>query len=571
MENTDNTEKYNIVLEGVENTNPYEELIKVFLRPDQYVITNRADASNTDTSKADAGNADDSTTETDLNDPGSQYDPGSQNDEKKDFDETLVFADNEDKDVTRRQIFECLSERTGIVPKWGIMTGIRPVKLYGMLMDEFAGKGEFSEKTEEVNHCFRNHYLVSKEKTELAGELFAYQMETFGEAEDNSCGVYIGIPFCPTRCLYCAFASNPADDEMIKNYLKALHREIEYCGRAMREKGLYAESIYVGGGTPTTLSAKQLDELLQHVTEAIPMQHDTKAIPVMDRDTKDTSDLNRNQDTEEVESKEDGRRGLKEFTVEAGRPDTITGDKIKAMLAHGVDRISINPQTMNPETLKTIGRDHTPEDVRAAFEIVRRAEEEYWSQKAEEEPGDKSIASEPQITEEMKSSKLIINTDLIAGLPGEDVSDMENTIREMIELGADNITVHSLAVKRASRLSEEDKDYHYSHGDVVSRMLERARKMLSESAYRPYYLYRQKHMSGAQENTGYCKEGTASIYNVRIMDEHQRIIAMGAGGISKAYDPETRTLQRVPNVTNQEIYTERIHEMIQRKEDKLFV
>ena len=208
-----------------------------------------------------------------------------------------------------------------------------------------------------------------------------------------------------------------------------------------------------------------------------------------------------------------------EFTVEAGRPDTITPDKIKAMLRHGVGRISINPQSMKAETLKAIGRDHTPDDVREAFRIVRSSEKEFFS----------------DLCGDTDNNSIIINTDIIAGLPGEDVSDIEQTLREIIELGADNITVHSLAVKRASRLAAQDRDYHYRQGRIVTEMLDAARKMLGEADYRPYYLYRQKHMSGAQENTGYCLEGSAGIYNVRIMDEHQRIIAMGAGGISKAY------------------------------------
>ena len=495
--------KYRIIIKGTDNLNPFDELIKVFLRPDEYILlSEEADGS-------------------DLN--------GSESSDIK----TFIFEQQEDKDVTRQEIFDRLSFETGLVPEWGIMTGIRPVKLFGMLTRENmitalsaagngSGKPDISlikeESIDSVKRTFREHYRVSAEKSDLAEELYRYQTELFGEADDDSCGIYIGIPFCPTRCLYCSFASNPADEEKIKKYLEALHQEIDFCGELLKKREWYAESIYVGGGTPTTLTAEQLDELLEHAVRVLV-------------------------------NKESKNRMLREFTVEAGRPDTITPDKIKAMLRHGAGRISINPQSMKAETLKAIGRDHTPDDVREAFRIVRSSEKEFFS----------------DLCGDTDNNSIIINTDIITGLPGEDVSDIEQTLREIIELGADNITVHSLAVKRASRLAAQDRDYHYRQGRIVTEMLDAARKMLGEADYRPYYLYRQKHMSGAQENTGYCLEGTAGIYNVRIMDEHQRIIAMGAGGISKAYDPLTRSLSRVPNVTNEEIYVERIGEMIERK------
>ena len=499
--------KYRIIIKGTDNLNPFDELIKVFLRPDEYILL--SEAASEDAYGADRNGS-----------------------ECRDI-KTFIFEQQEDKDVTRQEIFDRLSCETGLAPKWGIMTGIRPVKLFGMLTRENmitalsaagngSGKPDISlikeESIDSVKRTFREHYRVSAEKSDLTEELYRYQTELFGEADDDSCGIYIGIPFCPTRCLYCSFASNPADEQKIKKYLEALHQEIDFCGELLKKRGWYAESIYVGGGTPTTLTAEQLDELLEHAVRVLV-------------------------------SKGAKNRELKEFTVEAGRPDTITSDKIKAMLRHGAGRISINPQSMKADTLKAIGRDHTPDDVREAFRIVRSSEKEFFS----------------DLCGDTDNNRIIINTDIIAGLPGEDVSDIEDTLREIIELGADNITVHSLAVKRASRLAAQDRDYHYRQGRIVAEMLDEARKMLGKADYRPYYLYRQKHMSGAQENTGYCLEGTAGIYNVRIMDEHQRIIAMGAGGISKAYDPLTRSLSRVPNVTNEEIYVERIGEMIERK------
>jgi len=272
----------------------------------------------------------------------------------------------------------------------------------------------------------------------------------------------------------------------------------------MNEKGIYPESIYIGGGTPTTLNAEQLDGLMKHVNEAFDVSK------------------------------------IREFTVEAGRPDTIDKDKLEVIRNNGGDRISINPQTMKNETLEIIGRSHKSEDIIKSFEE----------------------AHEVGIP--------CINADLIAGLQGEDENDFAASLLKMIELGANNITVHTLSVKKASRLIEEDKYFHFKQAEVVRKQLAVGRKILKEHGYRPYYLYRQKNMAGGLENTGYCKDDLLSPYNIRIMEEEQTIVALGAGGISKRYYPEENRLERVPNVTNYQIYIERLDEMIQRKEDNLF-
>ena len=404
-------------------------------------------------------------------------------------------ASSSDRDTVKRELYRRLCDLTGKEQEWGALTGVRPVKLAGELIESIgydAARKRLSE-----------FYYMSDAKIDLVTDMYLYQKNLFGFADDKSAGIYIGIPFCPTRCLYCSFASNQVPEEEIERYLPALMREIGYVGRRLEETGGAAESIYIGGGTPTTLSAEQLSMLLEKEAEAF-------------------------------------GDAIKELSVEAGRPDTITEEKLSVLKDMGVGRISINPQSMKQETLDRIGRSHTPEDIERAFDIA------------------------------LKSGFDVINADIIAGLPGEDAEDFDRTLERMISVGASNITVHTLAVKRGSRLHEEDKQYHYRAAQTVKEMLADSREMLGSAGFRPYYLYRQKHMAGAMENTGYCRDDKACLYNVRIMDEHQSTLAMGAGGISKKYYPEENRLVRVPNVTNYQEYISRIDEMIERKENTYF-
>ena len=296
-------------------------------------------------------------------------------------------------------------------------------------------------------------------------------------------------------------------EEEISRYLQALYKEIEFAAEAALRDGYRIESVYMGGGTPTTLSPQQLDLLLGKIREGFRLKDQTL---------------------------------LREFTVEAGRPDTITAQKLEVLRNNGVDRISINPQSMQQRTLDIIGRRHTVEQTRAAYPLAREAGFD------------------------------CINTDLIAGLPGEDFPDFADSLDQVLELGADNITLHTLAVKRASRLKEVDEDFHYRQEQLREEMLEHAGRRLRSLGFRPYYLYRQKHTSGSTENIGYCREDKVSAYNIRIMEERQSILALGAGGISKIWFPEQNRLERVPNVSNYEIYIERIDEMIERKKKKFF-
>ena len=444
-----------IFLEGLDNINQYEELIKVFLQPSEYEITDSAD------------------------------------------DADFSFSFDGDKNKLKREIFDALSAVTGKRPKWGILTGIRPVKLAG----EYYGRlGSYDMVREEMER----EYLIHPEKSMLLTDILKYQTDEMGRPEDNSLSIYIGIPFCPTRCLYCSFTSNQVKETEIARYLEALYREIRFAGAAAEAEGFNIESVYIGGGTPTTLSSLQIDSLLTEVEEAF--------------------DLG----------------SVREFTVECGRPDTITEDKLSVLDKHGVGRISINPQTMKESTLRIIGRNHTVQQVRDAFEMSKRGD----------------IGT--------------VNADLIAGLPDESTDDFKKSLDEIVQLGAGNITLHTLAVKRASKLKEVDETFNYRQEKICGEMLAYAGEKLKSEGYIPYYLYRQKHTSGNTENIGYCRAGKISRYNVRIMEEAQSILALGAGGISKIYFPESNRLERVANVSNYEIYIERIDEMIDRKKKGFF-
>ncbi len=441
---------YRFRFNNIENTSQYEELIKEFLQPSEY---------------------------------------GPEGDTLLEYDFTG------DKEEVKRQIYRDLSCATGKSPKWGILTGIRPVKLAGEMLDQ--GKDPES--------VLKESYLVHDSKRALVRDILDYQRAKAGKPAPKSLSVYIGIPFCPTRCLYCSFTSNQVQQDQMEPYLAALKKEIEYAGSAAKNAGYKLETLYFGGGTPTTLNAGQLDSLLSKVSDAFAIG------------------------------------GVREYTVEAGRPDTITKDKLQVLIDHGVDRISINPQSMKQETLDLIGRRHKVEDVYKAFELA-------WKVGIE-----------------------VINADLIAGLPEETEADFARSLDEIIRLGANNITLHTLAVKRASRLKEMDENFNYKDEELRESMLASAHETLRSRGYRPYYLYRQKHTSGNTENTGFCIEDRPGLYNIRIMEEAQSNLALGAGGISKIYFPEENRLERVANVSNYEIYIDRIDEMIDRKRKGFFI
>lgn len=402
-----------------------------------------------------------------------------------------------DKNDAKSYIFQQLSARTGQRPDWGILTGVRPVKLAGDML-RVAGSLEAAKVR------LQSEYHLNEAKANLVVSTLQTQKIAMPETDPSLIGLYIGIPFCPTRCLYCSFPSYSIQGAKVEDYLEALKKEIRFTGEKMREKGWRPESVYIGGGTPTSLTSKQLSDLLDLVHTSF--------------DLKD----------------------CKEFTVEAGRPDTINEEKLIAIRKGGGDRISINPQSMNPEVLMRIGREHTPEQVTEAFRLARDVE---FS---------------------------VINADVIAGLPEETPEAFANSLNELLALDPENITVHTLSVKRGSQLAEIDDEYSYRMENQIGSMVSDAYLRLNAAGYRPYYLYRQKQTTGNHENTGYAKPGTESLYNMRIMEENQTVVALGAGGASKVYRGKGKRLERVFNVSNYEIYIERINEMLLRKESGIF-
>lgn len=396
------------------------------------------------------------------------------------------------KNELKKLLYRMLSEMTKKELPWGTLTGIRPTKIAMQLLEQ--GKPEA-----EIFSYMQDTYLASREKAALSIEIAKYEQRILsGIHYEKGYSLYIGIPFCPTTCLYCSFTSFPicAWKKRVGEYLDALEKEIDFVREACRDKLL--DSVYIGGGTPTTLEAKELERLLSKVKGAFDWTH------------------------------------VQEFTVEAGRADSITREKLQVLKKYGVTRISVNPQTMNQRTLKLIGRQHTVEQVVDAFHLAR------------EEGFDN------------------INMDLILGLPGENEADVAYTIEQVKKLDPDSLTVHSLAVKRASRLSQ----WIMENGISTLNNTDGTMKIAADGAYalgmEPYYLYRQKNMSGNFENVGYAKPGKAGIYNILIMEEKESILALGAGTISKAVFADGR-IERCDNVKDVALYIEKIDEMIERK------
>ena len=391
-----------------------------------------------------------------------------------------------------RAVYRLLHEYTGMDLPWGILTGVRPTKLVY----------ERIERGEAKNLQFMaDTYYVSKEKAALATRIAAVEYQLLDALDyKNGYSLYIGIPFCPSICNYCSFGSHPIGrfEAFVEPYLEALKKEIAAVADCFPERKL--QTVYFGGGTPTSISADQLRSLIRCV--------------------KENYDLS----------------GVKEFTVEAGRPDSITEDKLSMLMEEGITRISVNPQTMVQRTLDTIGRKHTVTETAEAFKLVRRLGFEN------------------------------INMDLIAGLTGENISDFRYTLNELEKLNPDSITVHTLARKRAARLTTDGEIYEGNEATDVAEMVETAAAFMKEHDYEPYYLYRQKNMTDNLENVGYARKGKEGLYNILIMEEKQIILACGSGAYSKfVRDAGDKRFERVENVKNVQEYITRIDEMIDRK------
>ena len=407
-----------------------------------------------------------------------------------------VFVENPERKLVKNQlkqlIYQVLSDYTGETLPWGTLTGIRPTKIPMAMLEE--GKSNV-----EIAEYMRNTYFCSREKTALSVSIANREREILKQIDyEQGYSLYVGIPFCPSICLYCSFSSSPVKlwEKRIEEYLAALFRELEFLGKAYAHRKL--NTIYVGGGTPTTLTADQLDRLMTCLEENFDYAH------------------------------------LQELTVEAGRPDSVTLEKFQVLKAHGVTRVSVNPQTMNQKTLDLIGRKHTVEETKTAFHMAREA-------------GCDNI-----------------NMDLIVGLPGEEYEDVKHTMEELRLLDPDSVTVHSLAIKRAARLALFKEQYQEMGLKNNQEIMDLTYRCCVEQGVYPYYLYRQKNMAGNFENVGYAKVDKAGIYNILIMEEKQTILAAGAGASTK-FVFSAEHIERVENVKDVAQYISRIDEMIERK------
>lgn len=409
--------------------------------------------------------------------------------------ETAVkkLTDDDNELVSAQLLYKLLCDFTGLTQPWGILTGVRPVKLLRKLAEE--------SNEEQAVKKFLNDFFVSNEKTALSRETEHNERKILELSRPESFSLYVGIPFCPSRCSYCSFvmASIERAEKLIEPYTKLLCEEIKRTAEIANKLGLRLETVYFGGGTPTTLSAEQLDTVLETVNNSFDMST------------------------------------CREFTVEAGRPDTIDSAKLFALKENKVDRISINPQTTNDEVLKTIGRKHTAQQFFDAFELARKCGFDN------------------------------INTDLIAGLPTDTPESFKNSLDSIVKLNAECITVHTLCMKRASRLTTEGVTLDLKQARDAREMLAYTQNILGQNEYIPYYMYRQSRMVGNLENVGWSKKDFESLYNVYVMDETHTILACGSGGVTKLKRNNPDYLERIFNFKYPYEYIDRFDELIQRK------
>lgn len=391
-----------------------------------------------------------------------------------------------------RLVGDLLKKHINVDLPWGILTGIRPAKMVREMRNKGMSFGDIAE-------TFEKDYSVHTDKTGLAIDVAKKEIEIINSINPKAVSLYIGIPFCPTRCLYCSFTSQSIkfSNTLVEPYMDALFKEIDYLAEHLSTTSTPIETIYIGGGTPTALSERNLERLMHKIDNSFDLSY------------------------------------AKEYTVEAGRPDTITKEKLITLKNAGVSRISINPQTMHQKTLDIIGRCHTPDDIVNCYNMATQLGFDH------------------------------INTDLIAGLPGEEAEDFEYTLERIKELDPSSVTVHTMSVKHGSYLDMNYSMYTPTATAKVNRMLKDADTMLRSMGKEPYYLYRQKNMLGNLENVGYCTPGNECLYNIYIMEEVQSIFSLGAGGSTKLVKGDN--IERVFNVKEVAEYIKRIDEMIDRK------
>ncbi len=409
------------------------------------------------------------------------------------------------KDALKQCLYHLLEEATGQKLPWGSLTGIRPAKIPMKMMEE-------GHSDDEIRAHMKETYFTSDPKIDLCMTVAKKEREILDRLDaKNGYSLYVGIPFCPTTCAYCSFTSYPLAKwaDRVDEYLDALEKEIRFTGEcfdgapADKENGSkrHLDTVYIGGGTPTTLLPHQMDRLLTMLETYLDLS------------------------------------GVHEFTVEGGRPDSITREKLAVLREHQISRISINPQTMQQKTLDLIGRRHTVEQTKESFLLAR----------------------------EMGFTN--INMDLIVGLPEETIADVEDTLTQIEQLGPDNLTIHSLAIKRAARLKMQQEDFLGMHMENTWETIALTAEYCKKMELDPYYMYRQKNMAGNFENVGYARPGCEGLYNILIMEEKQTIMALGAGAITKfVLDPKIERVENVKDITN---YLERTDEMIERKRNKM--
>jgi oxygen-independent coproporphyrinogen-3 oxidase len=397
------------------------------------------------------------------------------------------------KHLNSKTVYEALSAHTEKSLPWGTLVGVRPVKIVHPLLNE-------EMTTLDLKKHLKFNYHISDEKIDLMLQVAQAEKPFLQDIDLKPISLYLSVPFCPSQCLYCSFPSNSVEKKghLMASYLQVLIKEIETAHKCLEITKQKVDCIYIGGGTPTTLSVDDFEKLFAVLNHTFDLKH------------------------------------LKEFTIEAGRPNTITKEKLALFKKNYVTRLCLNPQTMKDETLKRIGRAHTVEAIREVYDLIKAFD--------------------------FKT----VNMDLILGLPGETYEDVQKTIRAVLDLSPENITVHTLAIKKHSLLNYATDDFQLADGETVKQMIDYVQSTLEDHGYKPYYLYRQKNIAGNFENVGYSKPGHISTYNIRIIEEKHSILALGPGAISKKCDASRDFFERIPTIKGLEAYIDRQEDVLSK-------